>query len=40
MVDAEKGGVVMRVVVVKSPRLVGGLLRRLFGIRKDTWNDT
>lgn len=30
----------MRVVVVKSPRLLCGVLRRLFGIRKDTWQDT
>lgn len=26
----------MRVVVVKSPKLLSGLLRRLFGIRKDS----
>ena len=25
----------MRVVVVKSPKLFGGLLRRLFGIKKE-----
>ncbi|MBQ8684264.1 MAG: stage V sporulation protein SpoVM [Clostridia bacterium] len=25
----------MRVVVVKSPKLLGGVLRRLFGIRKE-----
>ncbi len=24
----------MRVVVVKSPKLIGGLLRKLFGIQK------
>lgn len=24
----------MRVVVVKSPKMLGGILRRLFGIRK------
>lgn len=29
----------MRVVVVKSPKLVGGLLRRLFGIRKESRLD-
>lgn len=34
-----KGGY-MRIVVVKSPKLIGGILRRLFGIRKDTWQDT
>jgi hypothetical protein len=25
----------MRVVVVKSPRVLGGILRRLFGIHKE-----
>ena len=34
-----KGGF-MRIVVVKSPKWMGGFLRRLFGIRKDTWQDT
>ena len=32
-----RGGIRMRVVVVKSPRLFGGLLRCLFGIKKDTY---
>ncbi len=31
-----RGGIAMRVVVVKSPKLVGGILRRLFGIQKVT----
>ena len=31
----KRGGYAMRVVVVKSPRLFGGILRRLFGIRKE-----
>lgn len=30
-----RGGIVMRVVVVKSPKLVGGILRRLFGIKRE-----
>ncbi len=29
-----KGGITMRVVVIKSPRMLGGLLRKLFGIQK------
>ena len=32
-----EGGIKMRVVVVKSPRLVSGLLRCLFGIKKDVY---
>ncbi len=27
----------MRVVVVKSPRFFGGILRKLFGIKKDDY---
>lgn len=30
-----RGGYGMRVVVVKSPKVFSGLLRRLFGIRKE-----
>lgn len=30
----------MRVVVVKSPKLVSGILRRLFGIRKEAISET
>lgn len=29
-----RGGMAMRVVVIKSPKVVGGILRRLFGIQK------
>ena len=29
----------MRVVVIKSPKLIGGILRRVFGIQKDNWFD-
>lgn len=35
-----EGGVIVRVVVIKSPKLIGGILRRLFGIRKESWQDT
>ena len=27
----------MKVVLVKSPKLVGGILRMVFGIKKSTW---
>ncbi|MBQ9557463.1 MAG: stage V sporulation protein SpoVM [Clostridia bacterium] len=27
---------IMKVVVVKSPRMLAGLLRKLFGIKKET----
>ena len=27
----------MRVVLVKSPKLIGGILRMVFGIKKSTW---
>ncbi|MBE6836284.1 MAG: stage V sporulation protein SpoVM [Ruminococcaceae bacterium] len=30
-----RGGVLMKVVVVKSPKLLGGVLRLMFGIKKD-----
>ena len=33
------GDAAMRVVVVKSPRLLGGILRKLFGIRKEEYID-
>ncbi|MBR7093136.1 MAG: stage V sporulation protein SpoVM [Clostridia bacterium] len=29
----------MKIVVVRSPRWLGGLLRRLFGIRKENTQD-
>ena len=28
----------MKIVVIRSPKLLGGLLRQLFGIKKDTYN--
>lgn len=37
--DDERGDRGMRVVVVKSPKVIGGILRRLFGIHK-TPKDT
>ncbi|MBQ8752184.1 MAG: stage V sporulation protein SpoVM [Clostridia bacterium] len=27
----------MKIVVVRSPKLLSGLLRRMFGIKKDTY---
>lgn len=27
----------MKIVIVKSPKLFGGLLRRLFGIKKESY---
>lgn len=30
----------MRIVVIKSPKLVGSILRRFFGIRKESWQET
>lgn len=30
----------MRVVVIRSPKFVGGILRRMFGIRKTVGADT
>ena len=31
----KRGGIGMRVVVVKSPKMLSGILRCLFGIRKE-----
>ena len=33
---AAKGGIEMQVVVIRSPRYLRGILRRLFGIRKES----
>ena len=33
------GDAAMRVVVVKSPRFLGGILRKLFGIAKEEYID-
>lgn len=27
----------MKIVIVKSPKLVGGILRKIFGIRKENY---
>ena len=40
MADADGRRRAMRVVVIKSPKLVGGILRRLFGIRREKFEDT
>ena len=32
---SEKGGVEMQVVVIRSPKALCGILRKLFGIRKE-----
>ena len=29
----------MKIVIVKSPKLFGGLLRRIFGIKKESYID-
>ena len=34
--QAAKGGVEMQVVVIRSPKPLRGILRRLFGIRKES----
>ena len=34
--QTEKVGIGMQVIVLKSPRLLRGVLRRLFGIRSNT----
>lgn len=33
--QAAKGGMEMQVVVIRSPKYLRGLLRKLFGIRKE-----
>ncbi|HIW74341.1 MAG TPA: stage V sporulation protein SpoVM [Firmicutes bacterium] len=27
----------MKIVIVKSPKMVGGILRKIFGIKKETY---
>lgn len=34
-VNRAKGGVEMQVVVIRSPKALCGILRKLFGIRKE-----
>ncbi len=36
MGQRRKGGAAMQVVVIKSPKCLSGLLRRLFGIKKES----
>lgn len=33
--QAAKGGVKMQVIVIRSPKCLRGILRRLFGIQKE-----
>ncbi len=32
-----KEAALMKIVIVKSPKLFGGILRRLFGIKKESY---
>ena len=33
----KEGWSAMKIVIVKSPKMVGGILRKIFGIKKETY---